>query len=219
MKVLVSRIATATIVLFVSFPSRGFAADPGKQSPAGNLFPPERMEKILESPQREQWQKPGQVIAALGLKKGAVVADFGAGSGYFSFRMADVVGPSGKVYAVDIQDEMLDYIRQKISRLGINNIIPVKSTETEPRLPIESCDCILLVDTYHELSAPVTLMKNLRKTLKPGGTIAIISRKKLDKRSSVPSDVIIEDMRLAGFAVSKTHDFLERQFFLVFTPF
>lgn len=208
----------AIIALPVNFACTGFAEDVTQQRQTRKPFASSRIEINLEPSQREQWQQPDQVIATLELKKGAVVADFGAGSGYFSFRLADAVGATGKVYAVDIQEEMLEYIRQKMSKTGEKNIILVRSTETDPRLPAASCDQILLVNTYHELSEPVALMKNLRKALKPGGSIAIINWRKLGKRAIVSSDELIVEMKTAGFTLIATHDFLERQFFLVFKP-
>lgn len=218
MKHLFTWFAAAIIALLVSSAYTVFAEDMGKRRPARKPFAPSKIEKILESPQREQWQQPDRVIATLGLKNVAVVADIGAGSGYFTFLLAEAVGAAGKVYAVDIQEEMLEYIRQKMSRTGVMNIIPVKSTETDPRLPSSSCDRILLVNTYHELTEPIALMKNLRKALKPGGIVAIINWRKMGKMPSISSDEIIEDMQIAGFVLSATHDFLERQYFLVFNP-
>lgn len=212
-------IATAALLLPVSVCLAASAQDNLQNRATRKPYSPSRIEKGLESPQREQWQQPDRVVAALGLQPGDVVADVGAGSGYFSFRLAKTVGSGGKVYAVDIQDEMLAYIRAKMQKTGITNIVPVKSTPIDPMLPPGCCNSILLVNTYHELGDPVALMKNLRKALKPGGTIAIVNwnesvtRKKL----YVPMDLLVEQMKLAGFRPSKSHDFLERQYFLVFS--
>lgn len=219
-----AQIATAFIVsvallLSVSVCLAASAQDNLQQRTTRKPYSPSRIEKGLESPQREQWQQPDRVVAALGLQQGDVVADVGAGSGYFTFRLAKVVGSGGKVYAVDIQEEMLAYIRAKMQKTGITNIVPVRSAPIDPMLPAASCNSILLVNTYHELVDPVALMKNLRQALKPGGTIAIVNwnesvtRKKL----YVPMDLVVEQMKLAGFRLSKSHDFLERQYFLVFS--
>lgn len=219
-----AQIATAFIVsvallLSVSVCLAASAQDNLQQRTTRKPYSPSRIEKGLESPQREQWQQPDRVVAALGLQQGDVVADVGAGSGYFTFRLAKVVGSGGKVYAVDIQEEMLAYIRAKMQKTGITNIVPVSSAPIDPMLPAASCNSILLVNTYHELVDPVALMKNLRQALKPGGTIAIlnwnesVTRKKL----YVPMDLVVEQMKLAGFRLSKSHDFLERQYFLVFS--
>jgi len=213
-------IITAAVLFPVSVCFAAFAQDNLQNRTTRRPYSPSRIEKGLESPQREQWQQPDRVVAALGLKPGDIVADVGAGSGYFTFRLARAVGSGGKVYAVDIQDEMLAYIRAKMQQTGITNIIPVKSTPIDPMLPPGCCNSILLVNTYHELSDPVALLKNLRKALKPGGTLAIVNwnesvtRKKL----YVPMDLVVEQMKLAGFGLSKSHDFLERQYFLVFSP-
>ncbi len=219
-----AQIATAFIVsvallLSVSVCLAASAQDNLQQRTTRKPYSPSRIEKGLESPQREEWQQPDHVVAALGLQPGDVVADVGAGSGYFTFRLAKVVGSGGKVYAVDIQEEMLAYIRAKMQKTGIRNIVPVRSAPIDPMLPAASCNSILLVNTYHELVDPVALMKNLRQALKPGGTIAIVNwnesvtRKKL----YVPMDLVVEQMKLAGFRLSKSHDFLERQYFLVFS--
>lgn len=219
-----AQIATAFIVsvallLSVSVCLAASAQDNLQQRTTRKPYSPSRIEKGLESPQREQWQQPDRVVAALGLQQGDIVADVGAGSGYFTFRLAKVVGSGGKVYAVDIQEEMLAYIRAKMQKTGITNIVPVRSAPIDPMLPAASCNSILLVNTYHELVDPVALMKNLRQALKPGGTIAIVNwnesvtRKKL----YVPMDLVVEQMKLAGFRLSKSHDFLERQYFLVFS--
>lgn len=218
MKNLILWFAAAIVLLVASFAGADAAEEAAKPEKAAKLFSPSRIEKILESPQRDQWQQPDRVIGTLAPEKGAVVADIGAGSGYFSFRLAEAVGPKGKIFAVDIQDEMLDYIRQKASRTGASNVIPVKATATDPHLPAACCDLILLVNTYHELTEPVALMKNLRKALKPGGTVAIINWNRHGRRATILPDTIIADLKLAGFTLSATHDFLERQFFLVFNP-
>src|SRR2546428_3303981 len=104
----------------------------------------------LERPEREQEEQPGKLLPALKFKEGDVVADIGAGSGYLTFRMAKLVGKTGKVYAVDIQPEMLDLIRKRMKDRNVANVEPVQGTETDPKLPAASVDLIIMVDVYHE---------------------------------------------------------------------
>ena len=172
----------------------------------------------MESPTRDKWQKPEEVIEALGVKEGDVVADVGAGTGYFTFRLAKKVGETGKVYAVDREEDFLDYIRKKMVKKGVKNIIPVLSTQSGPNLPRSCCDALLLVSTYGELYSPVEFMKNARSTLKPGGRVAIINAKpgQIFPLFEVPEKEVILKMEASGYRFVKKYDFLQYQFFLVF---
>jgi len=128
----------------------------------------------LERPAREREEQPGRLLKALGLRPGDVVADIGAGSGYFTFRIAQEVGPKGRVYAVDIQKEMLDLIRQRMRAGKRTNIEPVLGKLTDPRLPPASVDLILMVDVYHEFSHPFEMTEAMVKALKPGGRLVFV---------------------------------------------
>lgn len=128
----------------------------------------------LERPEREKEEHPARLIAALKLKQGQVVADIGAGSGYHAFRMAPLVGPKGKILAVDIQPEMLALIRQKMEQTKVSNIEPVLGKIDDPKLPAESVDLILMVDVYHEFSHPYEMTMAMLKALKPGGRLAFV---------------------------------------------
>jgi ubiquinone/menaquinone biosynthesis C-methylase UbiE len=210
----------AIIISFVcTYCFSAYALDSGQRKPINRLTPIHKIPS-LDSPDRDKWQQPERVLEAFGVKEGDIVADIGAGSGYFTFRLADKVGSSGKVYAVDIQQEMLDYIKKKTEKGGINNIILVKSTETGSNLPPACCNKILVADCYLELSSPVELMKNLRNALKPGGEIAVIDKNMgaegppLEWR--VPMEEAIGQMEEAGYKLMKTYDFLEYQYFLIF---
>jgi protein-L-isoaspartate O-methyltransferase len=128
----------------------------------------------LERPEREKEEHCSKLIDAIKLKPGDVVADVGAGSGYYSFRMAKNVGPKGKILAVDIQDEMLTLIRERMKEQKVSNIEPVLGTLTDPKLPASTVDLILLVDVYHEFSHPYEMTVEMVKALKPGGRIVFV---------------------------------------------
>lgn len=128
----------------------------------------------LDRPEREREEQPTKLLDALKIKPGDVIADIGAGSGYLTFRMAPRVGPKGKVLAEDIQPEMLDLIRQRMKARGFSNVRPILGTITDPKLPSNSTDLILLVDVYHEFSHPWEMTRAMVKGLKPGGRIAFV---------------------------------------------
>ena len=206
----------ASVYLLLTGPVRtGFAEDTKILTPNTPFI-----ENILESPQREQWQQPDRVIRSLGLKKGDAVADVGAGSGYFSFRLADLVGSNGKVYAADIDDEMLNFMRGKMENSSITNITLVKSSMSDSNLPVACCNNILMVNTFHELAEPLQFMRNLRKSLKKDGSVAIINWNKNSKAGPlyVPEPEILNLMKQAGFGFVGSENFLKKQFFLKFKP-
>ena len=136
----------------------------------------------LERPEREEEENPRKLIELLKLKEGEVVADIGAGSGYYTFRMAKLVGPKGKVYAVDIQKEMLDIIRDRTKKEGLANVEPVLGEEADPKLKDGSVDTILLVDVYHEFAFPYEMTEKMVKALKPGGRIVFVEFRLEDDR-------------------------------------
>ena len=176
----------------------------------------------LEDPQRAEWQKPEEVMAKLGLKPGDKVADLGAGSGYFTLRFAKAVGPEGKVYAVDILPEMLDYIRQRAQDDGVKNIQLVQALPHDPTLPPASVDMIFICDTLHHISERPTYYPLLAKALRPGGRLVNVDfykkplplgpplAMKIDKQE------MIEEVKALGFHVVQDFDFLPYQYFLIF---
>ncbi len=128
----------------------------------------------LERPEREKEEHSSKLLKMLELKPGMVVADVGAGSGYHTFRMAERVGAKGKVYAVDVQKQMLDIIRWRMKRMKVTNVEPVQGADTDPKLPANSLDLILLVDVYHEFSHPYEMTEGMVKALKPGGRLVFV---------------------------------------------
>lgn len=179
----------------------------------------ERWAHVFDDPSRDEWQKPHEVIQALKLSPDAVVADIGAGTGYFAARIANMV-PNGKVYAVDLEPDMVKYLAERAKRENRPNLIPVQATPADPKLP-EKVDLVLLVDVYHHIDKRVDYFKRLAGSLKPGGRVAIIDYR-LDAKDGPPRAARISpnrvaaEMKSAGFAVEATPGFLPRQYFLVF---
>jgi len=128
----------------------------------------------LERPERKEEEKPDRVLAALDLKPGMMVADVGAGSGYYSSRIAERLGPDGIVYAVDIQPGMIDILRMQMKQRRLSNVKAILSTETDPRLPTATLDLALMVDVYHELEYPYEMLAAIVKALKPGGRVVFV---------------------------------------------
>jgi ubiquinone/menaquinone biosynthesis C-methylase UbiE len=134
----------------------------------------------LERPEREQEEAPSLLLKLLKLKPGMVLADIGAGSGYLTFPMAKMVSPGGKVYAVDIQPEMLDIIRKRMKEKNQLNVVPVLGTIKDPKVPANSTDLMLMVDVYHEFDHPWEMTQAMVKGLKPGGKIVFVEYRKED---------------------------------------
>jgi ubiquinone/menaquinone biosynthesis C-methylase UbiE len=136
----------------------------------------------LERPEREEEEQPKKLLKALKLEPGMSVADIGAGSGYYVFRMAPLVGAKGKIYAVDIQQEMLDIIKKRAEKAKVANVELVLGQEKDPKLPATSIDIIMMVDVYHEFNYPYEMTEQLIKALKPGGRLVFVEFKKEDPK-------------------------------------
>src|SRR6202035_3844148 len=134
----------------------------------------------LERPEREAEEAPEKALDALGIRSGMVVADIGAGTGYMSLRIAKRVGPTGKVYANDLQPDMLRRLRENAARAKIANIETVLGEEADPKLPPGQMDLVLLVDVYHEFSEPQKMLRKIRETLKPDGRLVLLEYRKED---------------------------------------
>lgn len=184
-------------------------------------FPPEDL-GLLEGPDRDIYQRPDQIMDALQIGEGSKVADLGAGGGWFTVRLARRVGPNGRVYAEDIQPQMIDAIKRRISREGLANVETVLGTPVDPKLPPASLDAALMVDAYHEAEEPVTLLRNLRRALKPTGTIGIVNYKKDGGGPGPPMEErvdpgkVIADAQAAGLELRKHETFLRYQYMLIF---
>jgi ubiquinone/menaquinone biosynthesis C-methylase UbiE len=128
----------------------------------------------LERPEREDEERPSQLLEALQLKPGDAVADIGAGSGYLSWRMGKLVGPGGRVFANDIQPEMLVILRTNATAHGVTNVVPILGTDSDPKLPTNAVDLAIMVDVYHEFAHPIEMMQGIVRSLKPGGRVVFV---------------------------------------------
>jgi arsenite methyltransferase len=178
--------------------------------------------KVLEDPERDRWQQPERVISALDLKPGDIVADLGAGSGYFTTRLARTVSPRGKVYAVDIDRQLLGYIERRAKEEHLQNIQPILADPHDPKLPPSSVDLIFICDTLHHISDRPTYYPLLARALKRGGKLVNIDFHQRPLPIGPPGEMkiskgaMIEEAQLAGFHLLKEYDFLDYQYFLVF---
>lgn len=160
-----------------------------------------------ETLERDHWQHPAQVLDALGLQEGSVVADVGAGDGYFTFHLAKRAGPTGKVYAEDIVDKKLAKIRSAAAQRHIPQIETIQGTPSDPRLPADTLDAILVVNAFHEMENFDDMLQGMIRALKPGGLLAIIeaedkmgeSRSTYQKRHKLPEEIVRQDAARNGF--------------------
>ena len=175
-----------------------------------------------EGSSRDEWQQPERVVAALGIEPGDRVADLGSGSGYFTVRLAPAVGAGGRVYAVDVDAEMNEYLRKRLAEAGIENVEIVLGRFEDPQLPDGGVDLVVTVDTYHHIEERPAYFRNLKRDLAPGGRVAVID---YDGRKGwfvrllghyTPREELLREMREAGYEVAEEHDFIDRQTFVIF---
>ena len=175
----------------------------------------------LERPERESEEAPSRAVEALELAPGMVVADIGAGSGYYTVRMARKVGPTGKVFATDIQVGMLSLLMRRVDSEGITNVVPVQGAVDDPRLAPASIDLALMVDVYHELAAPQVFVRRLRDALKPEGRLVLIEFRKEDPRVPIQEahkmsvEQVRQELGADGYAIDKVIDVLPWQHIIV----
>jgi ubiquinone/menaquinone biosynthesis C-methylase UbiE len=176
----------------------------------------------LERQERDWEEAPDKALEALEIARGSTVADVGAGVGYLTIRMAKRVGPAGRVYAEDVQPEMLSRLRGNAAKAKVSNIETILGTENDPRLPVGKVDLILLVDVYHEFSQPQAMLQQMRKALSPQGRLALVEYRKEDP--SVPirlehkmSAVEVQtEVEAEGYRLAKVIRSLPRQNIFVF---
>jgi len=177
----------------------------------------------LTRPERIQEEDPDRMLSALDIKKGSVVADIGAGVGYHVWRLAEIVGPAGKVIGEDIQDGMIRLLKKTVDDRKLRNVEIVLGTPTDPKLPAKALDLVLMVDVYHEFSEPATMMKHIQNALKPDGRVVLVEFRKEDPRVPIQPlhKMSVEEVRSEleplGFKFQRSLEFLPWQHILIFT--
>ena len=180
--------------------------------------------EALEDPKRDAYQKPHDVLTALNLKSGEVVADIGAGSGYFTFRLAQHVGDRGKVYAVDVSPDMILHINRRIRELNAANVVSILADADDPLLPDSSVNRFFFCDSWHHVNNQSKYLSLIKRMLKPNGEIVMIDFHKKDLPVGPPLGMkiaredLIKQMEGSGFRLTQEYTFLPYQYFLVFKP-
>ncbi len=203
--------------LLVLFASQAFAQAP-EHRPASTPYSGDL--SIFEEPGRDQKLHIDRVMDLLGIAPGKSVADIGAGSGWFTVRAARRVTKSGRVFAVDINPQAIQYVTKRAAREKLTNITAIESKPDNPLLPPASVDAVLLLKTYHEVQEPVTLLKNLRPALRPGAKIGIIDRNGDAGSHGVNQQTVISELEQAGYKLESKYDFVKddgMDYFLIFT--
>ena len=192
-----------------------------QRDPTGKLFPPEQL-VLLEAPDRDEWQQPDRIMDRLNIADGARVADIGAGGGWFTIRLARRVGPNGRVFAEDIQPQMIESIKRRVEREELKNVDPILGSAADARLP-PGLQAVLIVDTYPQFRDPVGLLRNVAASLVTGGRLGIVDFKTDGAGGPGPAledrldpDVIRRDAEKAGFTFKSHETFLRYQYLLVF---
>ena len=186
----------------------------------GRLFPPEEL-GALEGPDRDAWQEPERVMDSLGVTSGTIVADIGAGGGWFTMKLANRVGPTGLVYAEDIQREMIESINRRVNRTNLSNVETIIGTSNNPKIPTP-VDAVLMVDVYGEVEDPMALLRNVIPQLKKGGRIGIVEHR-LDGggpgpplQDRVAPETIITTAEAVGLQLLTHDESFRYQYLLVF---
>lgn len=183
----------------------------------------ERWVQIFDSPERNEWQRPAKVIRIIGLNGGETVADVGAGTGYFTQVLSRAVGPQGKVFAVDIEPEMLEYIDQR-EDLGRAEIVTVQADPDDPKLPDGELDVILVVNTWHHIDGRTEYLKKLRRALDTEGRVVVIDWREGElpmgppPGSKLSRDAVVAEFEGTGWSLVSESVLLPYQYFLVFYP-
>lgn len=216
-------------VLAVALAALGCASAPASAQHQGGASQPDHLEhrfdnpselaKRFDDPARDQWQMPDRVLQALHIAPGQAVADIGAGTGYFSMRLATLPARP-RVFAVDVEPSMVEHLTHRAMHEGLANVVAVKAEADRTNLP-EPVDVVLIVDTFHHLPSRAAYFTKLRAQLKPGGRVAIVDFRK-DSPEGPPvqfrftPEQITNELAQAGFVLAETHDFLPRQHFLIY---
>ena len=179
----------------------------------------ERWAGVFDDPKRDAWQKPHEVIQALALPSDAIIADIGAGTGYFSVRLARML-PKGKVYAADLEPEMVSHLAARAKRDELSNMVAVQSDMDDARLP-EKVDMVLFVDVVHHIDGRESYFRRLKQSLRAGGRVAVVDFRPDSEigpppRARISAAHVKRQLAAAGYSLAAEHDFLPNQYFLVF---
>jgi ubiquinone/menaquinone biosynthesis C-methylase UbiE len=192
-----------------------------QQRQHNRLFPPEDL-GLLEGPDRDAWQRPDQIMDALRISDGSVVADLGAGGGWFTIRLARRVGPNGRVYAEDIQPQMIEAIGRRVAREGMKDrVVPLLGTANDPKLKVP-VDAVLIVDAFYEMEQPTVLLRHVARALKPDGRLGIVEFKQDGGGPGPPMServepaLVIRNAEEAGLRLCSRETFLRYEYMLVF---
>ena len=217
---------SAAVLLGLLTAARGAAQQPGVHPVSGRVFAlPMGVQGApwLERREREDEENPDLAMRLIRVQRGQTVADLGAGSGYYTRRLARAVGDTGRVYAVDIQQGMLDLLQAALARDRITNVVPVLGGVDDPRLPADSLDLILMVDVYHEFAQPQTMLQRMKTALKPGGRLVLLEYRGEDRdvpirpeHKMTKAQVKLE-VEHEGFKQQRVYDDLPWQHLIVFT--
>ena len=179
---------------------------------------------VFDDPKRDAYQKPTEVVQALGLRPGSTVTDLGAGTGYFSRYLSAAVGSGGTVLAADTEPRLVAYLRDRADREKTENVVPILASANNPRLPAGISDLVLVVDTFHHIDDRLAYLRRLKRVLKPGGRVAVIDWQKRELPVGPPTEhklareQVVEEMTAAGYTLVAEPDVLPYQYFLIFTP-
>ena len=184
----------------------------------------EHWQSVFDDPERDAWQKPDELVRALAIRPGAVVADLGAGTGYLIGRLARAVGPDGTVFAVEVEPNLVVHLRERAERERTANVVPILASIDEPRLPRGGVDLIVVLDTYHHIDDRLVYFRDLRRALRAHGRVAVIDWHKRPLPTGPPPEhklareQVVDEMRVAGWTLVAEPDVLPYQYFLVFQP-
>lgn len=219
------RLIVSSLCLVLTLGIRATAQKPAGMEEMHRLHAdPKAYIAALEDPARDAYQKPHEVVTALGLKEGDRIADIGAGSGYFALRFAGHVGSTGRVYAVDISPDMILSLNARVRDAGLDNVRTVLARPDDPLLADASVDRVFICDTWHHISDRPAYLRRLKKLLRPGGQVVIVDFQKKESPVGAPMEMrvaredVVKEFQQAGFRLAKEETFLPYQYFLVFAP-
>lgn len=215
-------------ILFLLYPSASFPMQPATKHSERHTVPNtefsdiEKWSKVFEDPKRAAWQKPEEVVEKLELKSGDIVADIGAGTGYFTRLFAQVVGPDGRALGLEIEQSMVNYMIEDAKRLGLGNYEARHIGPDSPELGPMSVDVIFLCNTYHHIENRIDYFRKVSASLKSGGRVVVVDFYKKELPEGPPPDhkisqeLVLSEFKEAGYVLIRSHDFLPYQYFLEF---